>query len=251
MLSTALTASHLVVRDGGGRFAANIPVEWGVQKSSRWFKPGGNAKTQGVMGILSLLRGGCFRSLSEFERSEEECYGNCYANDSVYSRMTKGFNICRNGINGAPGFHVSTPLNWELKKKGYPKIWRCDSESSTSCLSLAIGFTQRWAQANPDKWFVGISSDYFHVPDIMLEWAARLRNIVVGHTISSWFSPDETRSRVAQALRWQELGVKTTLWVVTSPNDPHPHGDAEVKDALTKFLPEQVIEWIPCIYSQE
>jgi hypothetical protein len=118
-----------------------------------------------------------------------------------------------------------------------------DSESSTSCLSLSLGLTQRWAEANPGITFTGISSDYFRVPAAMLRRAARAGNIVIGHTLSPWFSIDDLRNRLAEARRYQAFGVPTTLWLVTRPDweDSNPAGVALIDRATDEFQPEQII----------
>jgi len=242
-----------IMRDGIR--IARVPVE-GVNKDARWFKPRGNTKTLGVTGIISGLSGGCFRAATGFGKCTQACYrredgkGGCFANLTVHANLRRAahnpvpFDVIYNGL--FPGteswFHVRVPKSHDLSRYSR-KVWRVDSETSTSCLSLALGMTQEWAEANPSKIFTGISSDYFHVPDDMLDWAVRCGNIVIGHTISSWFARDDLLNRIEQALRFQRHGLATTLWVVTNPewDEANPESKRFVDSAIGMFDPSQII----------
>lgn len=244
-----------IMRDGVR--IADVPAR-SVGKSADWFKPHGNVKTDGMVGILSCLSGGCFRAATGFGRCNEACYcrqdgrGGCYANLTLHAEFRKHpkyfetpYNVIYNGY--MPGteswFRVKVPRSWDLSN--YPrKVWRIDSETSTSCLSLALGLTQRFAEANPGKVMTGIASDYFFVPDDMLDWAARCGNIVIGHTLSAWFAPDDLHNRIEQALRFQRHGLATTLWVATNPewNETRPESRRIVEGAIRMFDPRQIIE---------
>lgn len=241
-----------VVRNGN--VLANIPFSL-VTKDKSWLKPNGNGKTEGMVGMISCLAGGCFRSATGFGKCDQACYcrpdgkGGCYANLTIHAEFRKGkevpYNVIYNGL--LPGteswFKVKVPKNYDLSM--YPRRnWRVDSETSTACLSLALGLMQRFAEANPSKRFTGISSDYFFVPDEALSWAARCGNIVVGHTVSSWFSPDDLHNRIEQALRFQRLGVPTVLWVATNPewDEANPESRRLVDAAVGLFNPCQMIE---------
>lgn len=233
----------------------DVPVQT-VTKGKDWLKLE-NRKTEGMVGIISCLAGSCFRAGTGFGRSNEACYskadgsGGCYANATLHANFRKSpkffkhpFNVVTNGL--LPGteswFKVKVPKNYDLSM--FPrKVWRVDSETSTSCLSLALGMTQRWAEANPAKIMTGISSDYFHVPDDMLDWAARCGSVVIGHSISSWFSSDDLHNRIEQALRFQSHGVATTLWVVTNPewDKANPESKRIVDEAIGMFDPRQII----------
>jgi len=228
-----------------------------VGRGKDWFKPEGNSKTDGMVGIISCLSGGCFRALTGFGRCNEACYskpngrGGCYANLTLHAEFRKSkkhfqnpYNVIYNGLmpGTEPWFKVKIPRSFDLSMHGR-KVWRIDSETSTSCFSLALGITQRFAEANPGKIMTGISSDYFHVPDDMLDWAARCGNIVTGHTLSSWFAPDDLHNRIEQALRFQSHGVATSLWVATNPqwDDERPESKRIVDEAVSMFDPSQII----------
>lgn len=234
----------------------DVPVQ-DVTKGKDWIKPEGNSKTEGMVGIISCLSGGCFRAATGFGRCNEACYcktdgsGGCYANASLHAEFRKSrkhfenpYNVIYNGLmSGTESwFKVKIPRSFDLSMFSR-KVWRVDSETSTSCLSLALGLTQRFAEANPRKIMTGISSDYFHVPDDMLDWAARCGNVVTGHTLSSWFSPDDLHNRIEQALRFQGHGVATNLWVVTNPqwDMERPESKAIVDEAIGMFDPRQII----------
>ena len=249
-------AKHVVISKGGTDLTKH-PVEF-VPRSNTWLKPDGNAKLRhhGSMGVVSSLSGGCFRALTGFERSNEACYtqyGNkwsgCYANHSVFATLNskKGFDVTSNGWKrGTKGFfHVWLPRDDAYDLSRYAsKLWRMDSETSTICLSLALGITQRWAEANPDKKFVGISSDFFQVSVDMLRWAARCRNVVVGHTLSSWFSVEELKHRIHQARRFQANGVATVLWLATRADwdSRNPRASKLIREEISNWDPRQIVE---------
>lgn len=244
-----------VVVSRDGEELLRHPVDF-VHRNHSWYKPDGNGKTShGRLGILSCLSNGCFRSLTGCGRCDQRCYlepgvkqSGCYADLTAHAmiRWNTGFSVIHNGVKpGTEGyFHVYLPKNsnYDLSKSG-TKLFRVDSESSTSCMSLALGITQRWAEANPKLKFTGISSDYFHVPDAMLDRAARCGNVVIGHTLSPWFAMDDLQNRVEQAHRWQAAGVPTTLWVVTRADweAANPKGAKLISEQLGSWDPRQVI----------
>lgn len=244
-----------VVVSRDGEELLRHPVEF-VHRNHSWYKPDGNAKTaHGGIGILSCLSNGCFRSLTGCGRCTERCYAEpgrcqsgCYADLTAHAmiRWNSGFSVVHNGYRpGTEGFfHVYLPKtgSYDLSKSG-TRIFRVDSESATSCMSLALGITQRWAEANPTVKFTGISSNYFHVPDSMLDWAARCGNIVVGHTVSPWFAVDDLSNRIEQAHRWQAAGVPTTLWIVGKREwtEANPSAWTMIEGELDKWDPRQVI----------
>jgi hypothetical protein len=227
-----------------------------VTRGKDWLKLG-NGKTEGMVGIISCLAGGCFRSCTGFTRCTESCYSKadgscgCYADATLHAEFRKSpkhfkipYSVIWNGVQ--PGteswFKVKVPKSFDLSM--YPrKVWRVDSETSTSCLSLALGLTQRFAEANPTKLFMGISSAYFHVPDEMLEWAARCGNVQIGVSLSSWFSPEELLNRVEQSIRYQRFGVPTSLWVVQNPqwDMENPESKRIVDEAVGMSDPRRII----------
>ena len=240
----------------GGEVIKDIPVEL-TAKNRCWFKPNGNVKTEGMIGIISCLAGGCGRSLTGFGKCEQACFckedgrGGCYANHSRHAEVHRGsgydvpFDVIYNGFkHGTENwFHIRVPNNYDLSKYSR-KVWRIDCETSTSCFSLALGMTQTWAEHNPKKLFTGISSDYFFVPDDMLERTAACGNVVIGHTLSPWFAHDDNMNRIEQALRFQRMGVPTTIWVTSNPewDEKFPEGKRLVDSAIGMFDPRQVIE---------
>lgn len=255
-----LTASwsrdrHLAEISDGAGILARIPVDYSTHNHS-WVKPKGNGKTEhGKIGIISCLRNGCFRFYTGCERCNERCYlepdkkqSGCYADCTTFAmiRWNTGFSVIHNGVK--PGteqyFSLTLPKNNNYDLSRYPtRIYRIDSESSTSCLSLSLGITQRFAAANPGVKFTGISSDYFRVPEHMLEWAAHCGNIVIGHTLSPWFGVDDLKNRWDEALRYQAAGVPTCLWIVTRPDweDSNPGAVALIDEAVDTFQNEQII----------
>ena len=250
--ATWATDEQTMLITAPGRDPVSLPVEHGVTAHLAWLKPHGNSKTQhGGIGIVNTLNGGCFRSLLPFERSDLPCYADgvdpcsgCYADQTLCARFARArgddFAVGSNGITPATQryFHARTPSKWTLDR--YPaRYWRVDSESSTACLSMALGLTQRWAEANPKKIFTGISSDHFHVPAPMLRRAAAAGNIVIGHTVSPWFSVEENRHRFREAKRWQRHGVPTVIWAVTSSRWDD---GGYVRRRLREWEPRQVIE---------
>ena len=238
-----------------GQVVASLPaVE--SRHTHAWVKPDGNGKTShGNIGVVSSLRNGCFRKLTGCGRCDERCYyepgklqSGCYADCTTFAmiRWNTGFSVIHNGAE--PGtekyFSLTLPKGGDYSLARYPtKIYRVDSESSTSCLSLSLGLTQRWAEANPNITFTGISSDYFRVPAAMLRRAARAGNIVIGHTLSPWFALDDLKNRLAEARRYQKFGVPTVLWVVNRPDweDSNPAGVALIDNAEEEFRPEQIV----------
>lgn len=234
------------------------PVEY-VNRSQSWIKPRGNGKTEHYgntgLGIINCLRNGCFRSCMDFERSDVPCYQDegdhmtgCYAQLSTFAmiRWNSGFSVIHNGVQ--PGteefFRIMLPKNGDYSLARYPtRVWRVDSESSTACMSLALGLTQRWARANPDRVFTGISSDYFYVSDERLRETADCGNVVVGFSLSAWFSVEELQSRIASARRFRAAGVPTTLWVVSRGDweEDNREGARLIKEAVAEVDPRSVI----------
>ena len=101
--------------------------------------------------------------------------------------------------------------------------WRVDCESSTGDLSISLGLLQVWAMSNADQSFATICSNHVRPSDAMMAWLAALDNVVVGHSVAAWFSPEELESRFAAIERFLEWGIPTVIWIVTDPewdNEP-------------------------------
>jgi len=218
-----------------------------------------NAKTAGVVAMVKDLQYWCGRSLTGFERCDVPCYADdsspgCYANATQHALFlkNKGFCVTRNGF--APGTETygymqlpkydSYDLTPAKRRLGRTRmIFRVDSETSDASASLALGLMQRWAEANPRDWFVAISSNYFHVPDDMLTWAAALPNLIVGHTVGPWFGVDDLQNRVAALGRYHDAGVRTQVWLATRPSwTATPEQQDLIDSAISSVLPTQVIE---------
>ena len=240
----------------GSEVLVNVPVRF--DRRGKWLKPKGNVKTKGTIGIISAIRGGCFRAATGFGRCDKACYlrpdggGGCYANQTQHALYRQSpdhfqnpYNVIHNGL--LPGteewFKITVPNNGYKLDLYSRKVWRVDSETTSSCLSVSLGLTQAWCEANPNKIFTGISSDYFYVEDRELIRAAACRNLVIGHTLSSWFAPDDLLNRIEQALRWQRFGVSTTVWVAQNKvwDQLYPESKKIVDAAIGMFDPKQII----------
>ena len=248
-----------VVSKGGverGRFVARRTL----LTDDRYVQPGGNSKSAHVMGMIKGLSQWCGRSLTGFERCDVPCYSNddgsggCFANHTCHSRFlrSRGYDVIHNGFK--PGTedwgYIQLPkydsydLSPARARVGRDRmIWRVDSETSDVSASLALGMMQRWAEENPRDWFVAISSNYYRVPLAMLKRAARLPNLIVGHTFSPWFRHDDSLNRLASLRHYIEVGVRTQLWIATRPSwDVSPSVRAVIDEAVSLVDPKQVIE---------
>ena len=247
-------AHALISRDG------ELLVEHPVTFSNRthsWLKPHGNGKVahygSSGMGVVNFVRNGCFRSATDVERCSDSCYSDgprtgCFADLTAHAAIRKnsGFSVVHNGL--IPGtenfFSLMLPKDGNLNLSMFPqKVWRIDSESSTSCLSLALGLTQAVAEANPNKIMTGISSDYFFVPAAQLRRAAACKNIVIGHSLSPWFGISDIRNRISAARRFAKHGVSTTLWIVTRPGweAANPSGWRLISDEMERWDSRSII----------
>lgn len=225
------------------------------ENRSSYLKTRGNHKTKNMVGLIKNVAQGCFRKATEFEKCDVPCYEACYANETVYARKNtwSGFNIIHNGMDNQY-FHINIPASKNYKLNTL-KIWRIDSETSDMSLGLALGLAEPWIEANQDKFFTGISSDYFFVPAKELKKLAQYDNLVVGHTISIWFGEDDLENRFEQIERYCDYGVNTMVWVVTKPEWVELRKDyrkqqAMVKRALKLVDKTQIIE-VPFHYRQK
>ena len=217
-----------------------------------------NAKTKGVVAMIKDLQYWCGRSLTGFDRCELPCYADdespgCYANFTMHAmfKRNQGFGVEYNGFKpGTEDFgFVQLPKydDYDLapakKRLGINRgIFRVDSETADASASLALGLQQRWAAANPNDWFVSISSNYYHVSDEMVTWAASLPNLVVGHTVGAWFGVDELENRVSAIRHFIENGVNAQVWLATRPNwECGPEKRELIDEALSLVKPHQVI----------
>lgn len=217
---------------------------------SQIVKPEGNAKTEGVVGIINDFAHGCFRSLTGFEKSDLPCYADpatgetgCYAGETIFAnlRKSRGYDVVSNGIdNDFMTIKIPKNDNFSLEKwRGTTRFWREASETSDSSLAISLGLTWQWARANPWAKIIGISSNYFEPAESKLEDLASIGNVIVGHTISSWFAQDDLENRLTAIRRYRDAGIPTAVWIAT-----HPSWDnlrvAEM--ALEIVRPEDLIE---------
>lgn len=247
----------LIQRDG--ELLASLPVTFS-RRTHSWLKPNGNRKLETFgasgIGVLNTARNGCMRGLVGCERGESACYAEdgvlqsgCFAQTTAFAmiRWNSGFDITLNGYK--PGtenfFSLTLPKDGNYDLSMYrPRIFRCDSESSTSCLTLSLGTVQRWAAANPDKIFSTVCSAYFRVPAARLREASACGNIVAGVSLSSWVGLDDLQNRIAEARRYQKHGVPVVLWVATNQRwtDENPEGWRIIERELRRYDPRQIIE---------
>lgn len=229
-----------------GNTVVAAPVGRHLERN-RYIETNGNRKTEGVFGMINNVANGCFRSCTRFENCETPCYEKCYGNCSIYAMKNKcnGFDICSNGMENN-FFHLNLPNNDNYKLNTL-KFWRIGSESSDLSLALALDLVEPWVKTNPDKFFTGISSNYFFVEAKKLQKISKYPNFWVGHTISVWFSDEELENRFTQIERYRDYGVRPCVWVVTnkdwiSDRKGYSKEQKIIKKALKLVSPEQIIE---------
>lgn len=191
-----------------------VPVEHqsGLNKHEV-VKSRGNSKTKDVIGIVGSLRNFCGRAFISTPKCKEPCYGECYVNYSTYAMIVgesfsdkqNRFNVINNGKDNNFA-KCYWPENVDLGKRKL-KLWRVDSETADGSMSIALGLFQRFAEGNPGRKFVTISSMYTHAPDKELERLAKLKNAVVGVSFSAWHDEQDLLQRYNEYLRYQEAGV--------------------------------------------
>jgi hypothetical protein len=230
----------------GQQVVAAPPVRY-FKDRSYFLETQGNHKTKGVVGMINCVSNGCFRGVTGFEKCNEPCYNACYANDTFYARKHKwnGFDVTMNGVDNKY-FLINLPAKPSYKLNTL-KIWRIGSETSDMSLALAMDVVEPWVAANPDKFFTGISSDYFYVKADLLKKMANYDNFVVGHTISTWFGSDDLENRFTQIERFRDYGIPTMVWIVTKPEwTETKKGQLQekkmVKRALSLVSKHQIIE---------
>lgn len=245
----------LISRDGD--VLVRHPVTFSY-RGKNWLKDGGNGKTSTFghagIGILNSVRNSCFRSLVQCDKCDRACYSEegsrqsgCFAQTNTFSmlRWNSGFNIILNGV--TPGtekfFSVHKPKSGNYDLSSFrSRIFRCDSESSTSCLSLSLGMIQEWARHNPRKIFSAISSAYFKVSDERLQEVVDCGNIVVGVSLSGWHGIDDTMNRIMEARRYQNAGVPVVIWIATRPDWSETDEWGVIMDEVSRYDPRQIVE---------
>lgn len=245
---------HVVQLVRAGVPIAHVRVRRTARSDDSLIKASGNTKTLGAMGILSSCSHGCDRRGTGLPGCELSCYtdargkNGCYCDDFACNmrKEFKGSTIIANGLineiqritlplDGDPRLDDRVPAD----RVGDIMTWRVDCESSTGDLSIALGLLQRWCESNPTQRFTTICSHHFRPSDAMLGWLAALDNVVVGHSVSAWFSPEELDSRFAAIQRFLSWGIRTVIWVVT---DPGWDNGPVLARALELVGPDQIIE---------
>ena len=239
-----------------GRFVARRTLV----TDDRFVQVKGNLKSASVIGMIKGLSQWCGRSLTGFENSDIPCYSNpdgsggCYANYTMHSMplRNKGFNVIHNGFKAGSeaygyiqlpkyGSYDLSPARARIGRQRM--IWRVDSETADASASLALGQMQLWAEANPNDWFVAISSNYYNVSEGNLAWAASLPNLIVGHTFSPWFGEDDLQNRHNALSKVVDAGVRTQVWLATRPSwETSLEKKNIIDDAISMVRPTQLIE---------
>ena len=195
-------------------------------------KPEGNQRSGGVLGILDTITSGCLRAATGLPGTDRACFqtddggsaSGCFANYPEYVRhghVTRAdrrggaFDIVSNGLTNnlmrirlpADG---SRDLSWTRRER-----WLVDADSADGSLSIALGFLQCWAEANPRKWFTTTCSHAIRPSDEMLSWLSALPNVLVGHTLSASFSPRELAMRFGAIERFRDWGIPCVISITT------------------------------------
>jgi len=224
--------SHVQVLKAG-TVVAHVPVRRAKRSDKSFINGSGNSKTRGWMGMLNSCSHGCLRRAVGFPGTDLSCYtgpdgnGGCYCWSFACNQRAEfqGSDVTANGLVNDI-LRITLPADGDASlgdlipkgRKDGVMTWRVDCESSTGDLSIALGLLQVWCETNPDQSFATICSDHFRPSDAMLAWLAALDNVVVGHSVSAWFSPEELESRFAAIERFLEWGIPTVIWVVTDPD---------------------------------
>ena len=200
-----------------------------VERVSRYriVKPLGNLKTEGTFGIINTISQGCLRSLTGYPQADLPCFqepdgrGGCFANRTPWAlreeQQRADFNVVHNGVVNHL-LKIYLPLCRHPSLDEFPgTLWRVDAESTDGSLSISLGLFQTWAEANRDKHFTTLSSDFFRPEDAMMAWLTALPNVWVGHTVSAWFSPLELEDKFTAIRRFLDFGVPTAVWITTRP----------------------------------
>lgn len=224
--------SHVQVCKAG-TVIARVPVRRAKRSDTSFIKGSGNSKTRGWMGILSSCSHGCLRRAVGFPGTAVSCYtgpdgeGGCYCSHFACNQRAafQGSDVIANGLVNDI-LRITLPADGDASlgdlipkdRRGGVMTWRVDCESSTGDLSIALGLLQVWAESNTDQSFATICSNHVRPSDAMLAWLSALDNVVVGHSVSAWFSPEELESRFAAIERFIEWGIPTVIWIVTDPD---------------------------------
>jgi hypothetical protein len=233
---------------------SHVAVRRAARSDNSFIKPRGNTKTQDWMGILSSCSHGCCRRAVGLPGTERSCYsaddgsGGCYV-DAFACKKRAEFadsQVIENGLTNSI-LRITLPEDGNsclddripADRVGDIMAWRVDCESSTGDLSISLGLLQQWCESNPAHRVATICANHFCPSDAMMAWLAALDNVVVGHSVSAWFSPQELASRFAAIERFLEWGIPTQIWIVT---DPDWASEPVLARALELVGPEHIIE---------
>jgi len=238
-----------------GQPIVHLLVTRADRRQDTYIKLLGNTKTRFEVPILNSLSLGCLRRATGYERCDRTCYeddqgrGGCYASANQYAiqraSVADHYDIVHNAILNdqllvrlpSDGLAVLPDADLPVEKRS--PIIRSSSESSDASFDLALGITQAWAEGNPDRWFLTLCSHHFRLSDAMLCWAAALGNVIGCTTVSGWLSAAELDDRFAAARRFQEFGLPTVIWLVTSRDWAN---ELVLERALELVPPELVVE---------
>ena len=246
--------AHVIQIRKGGTPIAHVKVRRAARSDDSLIKPRGNVKSEGWMGVLNSCSHGCCRRAVGLPGTDRPCYSDdqgrtgCLVDALPCSKRPEFAEgqVILNGLSndllritlpldGAPSLDDRVPPDRVDERM----TWRVDCESSTGDLSIALGVLQRWCESNPTHRFVTVCSNHFRPSDAMLAWLAALNNVVVGHSVSGAFSPEELDSRFAAIERFLDWGVPTVIRVVT---DPDWDNGLVLTRALELVGPDQIIE---------
>lgn len=117
-----------------------------------------------------------------------------------------------------PADHGPRLYEWSSPAVGTPLLWRVNAEGVDGAAAIALGLLQTLAEANPDMGFTTTCSHGVHVPGLMLDWLASLRNIWVQHVFCGKLDEPgkkENDRRFKQLSRFRDHGVPTVALIVT------------------------------------
>lgn len=132
----------------------------------------------------------------------------CYANHTPAATTKKGVYSVRDDGLTNDHFELRLPRDGRADLSTQDAgLWLVDSQTGEGCMSIALGFFQRWAQANPDKRFATVCSHVFSPSDPMLAWTGALRNVSVVTTFCAGLSPEDRSLRLQSLRRYIEFGI--------------------------------------------
>lgn len=233
-----------------GQPILHLPVERIQRTAHEPVWPEGNAKTQGVFGIIDTISQGCLRAATGWTGTDAACFAmgekpdsSCYANWTRWARQQRTkhhhFDVAVNGLDNDL-MKIRIPRDGDVSLTRYDQDhWRVDAESTDGALSIALGIFQTWCEGNPDHRLFTLCSHAVRPSDEMLSWLGALRNCWVGTTVAGWLSDEELAVRFEAIERFISFGIPCLIWVVTHSTWDN---DAPLRRALELVPPERIIE---------